>query len=64
MIEPDPENKSAPTPDIETQELSLDQLQQVSGGIIGSSTIDGATGRVDRKPTVAGWDLIKGREGA
>ena len=67
MIEPDPENKPASTPDIETQEVSLDQLQQVSGGtrVDGASTgrVDGeSTGRVNRTSTGAqraGWDLIK-----
>ncbi len=75
MIEPDPENKPASTPDLETQELSLDQLQQVSAGtgVDGESTgrVDGAStgrvdgeseGRVDRTSTAAkrfGWDLVK-----
>ena len=77
MIEPDPENKPASTPDLETQELSLDELQQVSGGtgvdgesegrVDGASIgrVDGETeGRVERTSTGAqrfGWDLTKHR---
>jgi hypothetical protein len=75
MIKPDPENKPASTPALETEELNLDQLQQVSAGTgvdgesagrVGgesSGRVDGESeGRVDRTSTAAkrfGWDLIK-----
>jgi len=70
MIEPDPENKPASTPDIETQELSLDQLQKVSGGVHhhhGASTgrVGGETeNRVEKTSTVVlrGWDLVQNKK--
>jgi len=77
MSEPNLESKLPLTPDSETEELSLDQLQQASGGIamggesanrvtgVSTGRVDGETeGRVEKTSTGVqhfGWDLTKNR---